>query len=71
MNEQGARGLAAKIGRTLGCKATANYDHKCFAWVVTTPDGTYSSPFEWHYQQAQLTSALRKMKRMRRRVAFG
>lgn len=69
MNQQGADALAAKIGRTLGCKAQVVYQHA--AWAVTTSDATYTSPFDWYYQQAQITSALRKMKRLRRRVAFG
>lgn len=64
MNKDGADALAEKIGRTLRCKAQAIY--RSGAWVVTTPDATYTGPFDWYYQQAQLKSALRKLKAMSR-----
>ncbi len=47
--QQGADALAAKIGRTLDCKAQAVYQRA--AWAVTTSDAIYTSPFDWYYQR--------------------
>lgn len=71
MDKQGAIQLAAQIERRGGGKARATYDAKSGEWVAATPDGTFNGPFAWHYQQAQIKQAMRKLKHMRWRVLFG